>query len=376
MDSSRDIYSLSGGYPMKKRIRLGATVLGIGAIVGTVIYIANPFGNSSKASEPNLSQTYVGGDLHSLTALGNKLYVTGHEAAGVSSDGGKSWASIPSLNNADVMSWSKTSNVFLVGGHSGLYKSTDGGTTFFKNTFYDDVSDVHSIGATGKMIYLGSPQVGLLASSDGGKSWKMRNKRIGQGFMGSMLVDPSNPKRLIAPDMQAGLLTSSDGGLTWTAMGGPSGSMSVTWNPTNIGQIAAIGMGGGAISNNAGKTWQSFSLPPGSSALAYSSDGTRLYVATLVGANAQIFASNDMGKNWIMPSAMSQNPSDVATMDPNMPGMTNTGTGPSKRPLSTVLSIFGLGTSSVLLGATAVRRKDRARLLAKKAAHAQSSHKK
>lgn len=354
---------------MDKRMGFGAAVLGVGAIVGAVFYISAPSGNSL-ASRSDTSQAYVGGDLHTLTAVGNELYVTGHEAAGVSSDGGASWMSIPSLNYADVMGWSKTSSEFLVGGHPGLYRSTDGGSSFTKITFYGDVSDVHSIGAAGETIYVGSPQVGLLASSDGGKTWKLRNKSVGQGFMGSMLVDPTNPERLIAPDMQTGLVTSSDGGLTWRTMGGPAGAMSVAWNPTNIEQIAAIGMSGAGLSQDGGRSWKQLSLPKGSSALTYSEDGTKLYVATLVGTNAQIFASTDTGKKWNMASAMSQNPSDVATMDPNMPGMTHADTGPSKRPVALLLGVFGLGTSSILLGANFLRRKDRAKIVARKTVQA------
>ena len=44
---------------MNKRMRLGATVLGVSAIVGAVIYITNPFGDSSTASRSNLSQIFV-----------------------------------------------------------------------------------------------------------------------------------------------------------------------------------------------------------------------------------------------------------------------------------------------------------------------------
>ncbi|HEX7405819.1 MAG TPA: hypothetical protein VF307_07845 [Candidatus Nanopelagicaceae bacterium] len=352
---------------MNKQIRLGAAILGMSAIVAAAVYIVNPFESASNAIVPTSSQTYVGGDLHTLSAIGDQLFVTGHEAAGMSRDGGGSWTSIPTLSNADIMSWSQTADGLLVGGHEGLYKSTDHGATFTKTTFYGDVSDVHSIGAAGKMIYLGSPQVGLLASSDGGKTWKMRNKRIGQGFMGSMLVDPSNPLRLIAPDMQSGLVASSDGGLTWGTAGGPSGAMSVTWNPKNIKEIAAVGMGGGAVTNDGGQTWQAFSLPKGSSALAYGSNGKELYVASLVGTNAQIYTSTNLGKNWNMAPAMSQNPTDIATMDPRMPGMSGTATTPSSRPLSALIGIFGLGTSSVLLGASALRRRDRAKIISKKA---------
>lgn len=351
---------------------LSAAVLGVGLIIGGVFYMNNQSGNSPTASSSNKSQVYVGGDLHTLTAVGGQLYVTGHEAAGVSADGGKSWMSIPSLNNADVMAWSKTSTAFLVGGHSGLFRSTDGGATFTKIAFYGDASDVHSIGAAGDTIYLGSPQIGLLLSTDGGTTWKLRNKEVGQGFMGSMLVDPTNPQRVIAPDMQTGLVTSNDGGVTWTSLGGPTGAMSVAWNPINFEQIAAIGMSGGAISNDGGRTWEQLSLPQGASALAYSVNGQKLNVATLIGTNAQIFTSDDKGKNWNMASAMSTNSSDTPTMDPNMPGMEHTDATSTKRPLAIVLGTFGLGTSSVFLAAGFLRRKDRARKLAKRATHATS----
>lgn len=352
---------------MNKRIGISAAILGVSAIIGAVIYISNPSGNSSMVSGIDRSQAFVGGDLHTLTALGNQLYVTGHEAAGVSSDGGENWRSIPSLNYTDIMGWAKTSTELLVGGHPGLYKSSDGGVTFRKISFYGNVSDVHSIGAAGETIYLGSPEVGLLASDDGGKTWKMRNKEIGQGFMGSMLVDPTNPQRVIAPDMQAGLVISTDGGVTWRKMGGPSGAMSVTWNPTNMEEIAAVGMNGGGISNDGGRTWQQLSLLQGSSALAYSSDGKKLYVATLVGTNAQIFTSTDAGMKWVMASGVTKNPSDVPTMDPNMPGMDHNTTveTTSKRPIKAVIGIFGFGTVAILLGANYLRRKDLARNLAK-----------
>jgi len=282
---------------MNKRLGLGATVLGLGAIASAIFYLNNLTG-ATPAKSSDISQAYVGGDLHTLTSIGGQLYVTGHEAAGVSGDGGMSWMSIPSLNYADVMGWSKTSDQLLVGGHPGLYRSTDGGVTFTKISFFGDVSDVHSIGATGKIVYLGSPQVGLLASSDDGKTWELRNPSIGQGFMGSMLVDPANPKRLIALDMQAGLVTSNDGGLSWKTYGGPAGAMAVAWNPRNVQEISAIGVNGAATTKDGGQTWQQLSLPKGSSALAYSEDGKKMYVAILVDANARIFTSENGGKNW------------------------------------------------------------------------------
>jgi photosystem II stability/assembly factor-like uncharacterized protein len=354
---------------MNKRLGLGATVLGLGGIVGVIFYLSNPTG-AALAGPSDISQVYVGGDLHTLTSIGGQLYVTGHEAAGVSGDGGMSWMSIPSLNYADVMGWSKTSDQLLVGGHPGLYKSTDGGVTFTKISFFGDVSDVHSIGAAGKVVYLGSPQVGLLASADDGTTWKLRNQSVGQGFMGSILVDPANPQRLIAPDMQAGLVTSNDGGLTWKTFGGPAGAMAVAWNPRNVQEVSAIGMNGSAITNDGGQTWQPLSLPKGSSALTYSEDGKKMYVAILVDTNARIFTSENGGKNWAKASVTTL--SGTTVMDPNMPGMTqgNAMVVTRQRPVAFLLGTFGLATSSIFLGALVMRRNDRTQKLRKATARA------
>ena len=365
---------------MNKRILLGGSLLVAAVIIGGVFYANNQSADSTATNGSNKSQAFVGGDLHTLTAVGDRLYVTGHEGAGVSMNGGESWLPIPSLANTDVMGWSTTSTALLVGGHPGLFRSTDGGATFTKITFYGDVSDVHSIGASGDTVYLASPQAGLLISTDGGKSWALRNAQVGQGFMGSMLVDPGNPQRVIAPDMQTGLVVSNDGGVTWTSMGGPMGAMSVAWNPIDREQMTAIGMGSAALSNDGGGTWKELSLPQGSSAVAYSADGQKLYVASLIGVNAQIFTSADEGKNWNAVSAATSNSSDLSTMDPNtpgmdpdMPGMGHAETATPQRPLVLTLGAFGLGISLVFLAAILLRRKDRARNLTKKATRAGSS---
>src|SRR3989442_6993082 len=70
------------------------------------------------------------------------------------------------------------------------------------------------------IVYLGSPKAGLLASTDGGNSWQVRNAQAGRSFMGTILVDPTDSARLIAPDMAAGLSVSNDGGRTWKPLGG------------------------------------------------------------------------------------------------------------------------------------------------------------
>ncbi len=347
------------------------TKFGIGiAVVGVLLTGVLPGANATSKPTPSLmKQIYVGDHLHTMSVMGNRYFVTGHEGAGISYDGGISWKPISTLDGADVMSWTTSTQGILAGGHFGLFRSTDKGLTFRRITFFGSTSDVHAIGAFGKTVYLGSPQVGLLMSTDGGTSWKIRNAKVGQNFMGSMLVDPKNPKRIIAPDMSAGLAMSSDAGLTWSPLGGPAGPMAVAWNPKNMKEIASIGMMDSGLSIDGGKTWKELRLPSGAAAIDFSADGKKLIVGVLVGKKAHISTSLNDGKSWSTPIP-TPTAKKVAAMDPNMPGMDHVELASANRPLALTLGTFGIGTSSVLVTALLMRRKDRAKIASKKSASA------
>jgi len=187
-------------------------------------------GRGGDGAPDTAAGAYVGGDPHTLTVAAGRLYV-----------GGKSWAPVTSHRGADAMGWAVTPAGILAGGHPGLFRSTDGGSTFTKAAGLGQVSDVHALGAAGTTAYLASPQAGLLTSSDGGPTWQPRNTDVERSFMGTILVDPANPQRLVAPDMQNGLVTSTDGGATWTSLGGPGGAMAAAWDPTNTQRLVAVG---------------------------------------------------------------------------------------------------------------------------------------
>ena len=343
--------------------------LGVGIAIASMV-LGGSLPLAEAASGPAgsmMNQIYVGDHLHTMSMLGHRVFMTGHQGAGMSDDAGKTWKAMSSLNGADVMSWTTASGVILAGGHNGLFTSTNNGASFKKMKFFGSTSDVHAIGASGKFVYLGSPQVGFMMSSDGGATWKMRNSKVGQNFMGTMLVDPKNPKRIIAPDMSAGLAISSDGGLTWSSLGGPGGPMAVTWNPKNIKEIAAIGMMSGGISTDAGKTWNTLPLPTGAAAIDFSPDGKKIFVGVLVGSKAQLYTSINRGKNWQTTVAATL-AKKVAAMDPNMPGMVHVQPVSENHPLALTLGTFGVGTSSVFVTAFLIRRKDQEKIATKKSA--------
>jgi photosystem II stability/assembly factor-like uncharacterized protein len=275
--------------------RWGAVIAVVLVVVAGISVITT---GGNDAGKPSPAAPEVGGDLHTVTMIGDALYVGGHEAVAVSHDGGRRWQPVDSLKGADAMGWALTPDALLVGGHPGLFRSADNGASFAKVTGSAAVPDVHALGGAGTTVYLGSPQAGLLASEDGGNTWQVRNAQAGRSMMGSILVDPKDPTRLIAPDMSAGLTASSDGGRTWKPMGGPSRVMAAAWNPTDTRQIIAAGMSGGARTNDGGGTWQQIQLPVGTSAVTYDASGSTVYAGVLDGQRARVYRSTDGGATW------------------------------------------------------------------------------
>lgn len=269
---------------------VGAVVLVAALIVFLVLRADGTTGSQTTAT--------VGGDLHTITSIGDALYVGGHEAVAVSRDNGATWQQISSLNDADAMGWAVTDDAVLVGGHPGLFRSTDNGGSFTQVTDAAAVPDVHALGGSGNIVYLGSPQVGLLASTDGGRNWQVRNAQAGRSFMGTILVDPNNPNRLVAPDMAGSLTMSTDGGRTFTSLGGPMGAMAATWNPADTAEIIAIGMSGAARSTDGGRRWQDIAVPETSSAVTYAAQDNTIYAAALKGRQAVTYRSTDGGATW------------------------------------------------------------------------------
>ena len=265
--------------PKARRIVL--PLLAVAVVVVIVGSIANRRDASSDASGPT-----VGGDLHAVGQLGDRLFVGGHGGAGFRAASG-GWTQIDSLDSKDVMGWALSGQTTLAGGHAGLYSSTDDGSSFSQVPGLP-ISDVHALGASGQRVYIGSPEAGTLISNDGGKTFKQVSG-TGQDFMGTIWIDPADPDTAIAPSMQSGAVKSTDGGATWTPLGSTGGSMAVAVDPTGE-KIVVIGMNGAEQSTDGGGSWSPLVVPDGTSAAAYTShDG--LVTAALSGDHAEVYHS-------------------------------------------------------------------------------------
>jgi len=162
------------------------------------------------------------------------------------------------------------------GPSSGLFKSTDGGTTWQPltrglPTLADGLSRI-GIGVAPsdpRRIYawVTAHTSGLYRSDDAGESWRQMNTegRVwGRGDdFANVRVDPQNPDVVYAANTST--YRSSDGGRTFTAIkGAPGGDDYHTiWiNPTNPRIVLIAADQGATITVNGGETWSSWYNQP------------------------------------------------------------------------------------------------------------------
>jgi photosystem II stability/assembly factor-like uncharacterized protein len=198
------------------------------------------------AVAPSSPETvYVGtgeADMRSQISYGNGMYK--------STDGGKTWTQIGLENTRQIGRIDvdpKNPNIVFVAalGHvygpnpdRGIFRSTDGGTTWKKVLFKNDnvgAIDVRVDPTNSKIVYAVlwstrrppwsiyppayGPGGGIWKSTDGGTTWKQSDVGIpteGQGRIG-ITISPTNPKRLyaIVDAKTGGLFRSDDAGASW-----------------------------------------------------------------------------------------------------------------------------------------------------------------
>ncbi|MCX7930477.1 MAG: glycosyl hydrolase [Chlorobi bacterium] len=212
--------------------------------------------------------------------------------------------------------------------HRGLYRSTDGGRTFERVLYVDDktgCADVIVDPADPRIVYAamwqfrrkayafssGGPGSGLYKSTDGGTTWRKLSTGLPSGDLGRIVlaIAPSQPQIVYAmvEAKESALYRSTDRGETWQRR---SSSVNVTARPFYFSAMAIDPFDPErvyrltfqlAISDDGGKTFNAFSYGG-----ALHPDHHALWIDPLnpqhllIGTDGGVYESLDRGQSWRM----------------------------------------------------------------------------
>lgn len=279
----------------------GAAVVGVvAAILGIALTGSKGSGTSTKTRE---SQSGAGlpntPDYHSLMVSQTdprSLLLGTHSGMFRSRDGGRTWTS-DALGGQDAMNLVRPGGQTLwVAGHMVLAKSGDAGKT------WSDVRpaglpslDVHGFAADPRhphTLYAAIAGKGLYRSTNGGNSFSVVSTDVGPAVMALAVMRDG---RIFAGDMQKGLMVSRDGGRSW-AQTLRAGLMGLALNPADSKRLLAAGPGV-LLSINGGASWQRvLDIPEGVGPVAWSLSNPK--IAYVVGFDRTLYRSADSGHTW------------------------------------------------------------------------------
>lgn len=216
-------------------------------------------------------------------ALGHPFGANAERGVFRTTDGGKAWSKVlyrdaltgaadveidPTNHNVLYASlWHAYRKPWLLnsgGPGSGLFKSTNGGSTWTELTANKGLpaAPIGKIGiaVAGPQVYalVEAKQGGLYRSGDGGKTWNLVNadpslKQRAFYYM-HLFTDPKHPDNVWV--LNVDFLKSTDGGKTFSPIRNPHGDNHDLWlDPTNPQRMIEGNDGGANVSINGGKSW-------------------------------------------------------------------------------------------------------------------------
>ncbi|PYP84037.1 MAG: glycosyl hydrolase [Candidatus Angelobacter sp. Gp1-AA117] len=219
-----------------------------------------------------------------VAALGHAYGTNEERGLFRSTDGGVTWQKVLYKDNKtgaiDVVFDPHNSNMLFAslwevyrtpwslnsgGPGSGLYKSTDGGSTWKHLEGHGLPDGIMgrigvSVGADSSRVYalIESKEGGLYRSDDGGENWIRMNDdgRIRQRawYFTHIFADPKSMDTLYV--LNTGMFRSTDGGRTFNLLPAPHGDHHGLWiDPDSPERMINGNDGGATVSTDGGKTW-------------------------------------------------------------------------------------------------------------------------
>ncbi len=215
------------------------------------------------------------------------------------------------------------SNTIWIGAaNGGLWKSTNGGTSWTTNTdnlTNISIADIEIDPTNTNIMYLatgdnsgyeaygafsgfwgGTYSAGLLKSIDGGNSWSSTGLTFSQtnfNIIQKIILFPSNTQIILAATRNS-IQRSADGGATWTTVSS-SHMYDFEIEPTNSNIIYAVGDGKFLKSTNQGLTWTSTTmLSTGSNRMSISISQTPSQKMYILHESGDLYYSTNSGVSF------------------------------------------------------------------------------
>jgi photosystem II stability/assembly factor-like uncharacterized protein len=224
----------------------------------------------------------------------NKTWYVGSASGGIwkTIDGGTSWKwltpSIPNLATTSLVMASSNHNTIYAGTGegfglvdgvigTGIFKSFDRGDSwnFLSNSIVMGSVNRLAVDPSNENVVLAASNNGIYRSTDGGTTWTLAFT----GMVQDLRPTPGNFSTLYATQYGVGVLKSTDGGVTWkisnTGMS-PTGRIEIAVSPVNTSRVVASSQGtlSGVnsdlyVSNDGGATWSLVTLKIGTQTVDY-----------------------------------------------------------------------------------------------------------
>ena len=243
-------------------------------------------------------------DLEILPGEGEGLYYTANgNGVIVSHDSGRHWRVTTGWQITEVLricAVPENPAVVYIGTAYGAYRSTDFGETW-QQISHRFVYALHIDQQNRQRLYIGEED-GLLIGTDGGEHM-MRAKGIAAPVL-SIAQHPGQPDILFAGTEDAGLFASSDRGQNWqpVELGNAAGATvyDIIFSPHNPDSLLAATFAYGVlISADSGRIWRSHRSGldgiPVSCLAAHPRQSGTYFAGTL---NYGVFRSSDGGRTW------------------------------------------------------------------------------
>ncbi len=243
---------------------------------------------------------------------------------------------LDSAGNAYVAGSAKSAEFPLVAGSlstkSGLYKSTNAAATW-RNDNYGLTTPVNElvVHPTQTSTVYAATDLGMFRSTNGGKNWTPINNGLSSQFVGTVILDPSNPSTLYAGVLfvgnfgvtSGGVFKSTDGGNTWNVRNtglNNTGISSLAINPATPQILYATGGGPIFKTTNGGDNWGPVGSGGPISATRLAVDPhspTTVFTCTIFN-DGGIWRSTNAGDTWQKINSSSH---DGIFISPHTPGL-------------------------------------------------------